>query len=276
MISYSRAGSLCSPNEFPITFELFFLLIHLQSLVKQTSKMFSKVFIFLVLICANVIKAQNTCGIPGQSTSFIINGTDSARGAWPWIAAIHQAMSDQFLCGGTFVGSKFIVTAAHCIQNKNLNAETKPKHPTEIIVKLGKFDLSQRYERGAMDSYVNEIIIHPDWKSHEQKYNGDVAVLVLESSVPINAFISPICLWSNDDNPKVNKGIVVGWGKSESGAAHENTPKQLEVTVKTNEECFLSDPRFAAISSLTTFCAGKNGMSGPCSGLLFKRKKTFL
>lgn len=226
--------------------------------------MFCRILFFLVSV--NVIRAQSSCGIAGTSSSFIINGTDSERGNWPWIASIHRTSTDDFLCGGTFIGSKFIITAAHCIQNKNLNLEVRPKHPTEIIVKLGKYDLSKRYEKGAVDAYVNEIILHPDWKPHEQQYTGDAAILVLESVIQVNSFIFPICLSNTENIPKGKTGIVVGWGKSESAAAHENTPKQLEVTVKSNEACFLADPRFAAVSSSTTFCAGKDKMSGPCSG----------
>lgn len=48
---------------------------------------------------------------------------------------------------------------------------------------------------------------------------------------------------------------------------HENITKEIEVTIsKSNEDCFFKNSRFAEISSPNTFCAGKEGESGPCSG----------
>jgi hypothetical protein len=92
-------------------------------------------------------------------------------------------------------------------------------------------------------------------------------LIVLESKVQVSDAIFPICLWdkANADSTEVN-GIVVGWGKSSSTANLSNKPRELQVKMKTNEECFLKNPRFAAISSRNTFCAGKDEFSGPCSG----------
>lgn len=217
-----------------------------------------EILFFCFLIKVSVI-SQN-CGTVGQSSSFIVNGVSSKRGAWPWLASIHKVKGDQFFCGGNLIAPNVVLTAAHCIQDKNFSLPTQPKHPTEIVVKLGRFDISQRYERGGVDAFVNDIVIHPDWKPYEQRYNADLAILVLESKVQTTNLIVPVCLWSGLST--VNSGTVAGWGKSESAAAHENTPKELDVTLRTNEKCFLSDPRFASISSESTFCAGRDSTSG--------------
>ena len=56
-------------------------------------------------------------------------------------------------------------------------------------------------------------------------------------------------------------------GKADPSRDHENIPRQLNVTIRTNEQCFLKNNRFALISSENTFCAaGKDGKSGPCHG----------
>lgn len=227
--------------------------------------MLLKIFIVVILITLTSISAQNSCGIAGEATSFIINGTDSKQGAWPWIAAIFTVKNNRFICGGTLISPNVVTTAAHCIQKKSNKDITHRRHPTEIVVKLGKYDLSLENERGSVSKYPNDIIVHPDWKPYGHRYDADIAIIILDGKVEITSTISPVCLWSNSE-PKTEKGIVVGWGKSESGAAYENTPKELEVFIRSNEDCFLKDMKFAAISSPNTFCAGRDEKSGPCQG----------
>lgn len=160
---------------------------------------------------------------------------------------------------------KIFFKAAHCIQNKDM---TTARHPNEIVVKIGKFDLSETHERGSVISYPSGIFVHPDWKFWTKDFDSDIALIVLENKVPISDAIFPICLWDRTTtDPEPIRGTVIGWGKSEGSAAHENKPRQLELSIRTNEECFLKNPRFAAISSKNTFCAGGvNKLSGPCQG----------
>jgi chitinase len=147
-----------------------------------------------------------------------------------------------------------------------LKAEAPITHPTAVVVKLGKHDLSVDHERGSEIKYPSEILIHPDWKPQELRYDADLAALFFDTPVTLSSSIIPICLWFKLEPLTQNNGIVVGWGKSESAANHENTPKELELFIRTNEECFLRDDRFALVSSTNTFCAGKDNHSGPCKG----------
>lgn len=143
----------------------------------------------------------------------------------------------------------------------------KPRHPNDIVVKIGKFDLSQTFERGSLIAYPSDIIVHPNWKYWTKDYDSDIAVIILEQKVQVSDAVLPVCLWGRDQpQPTEISGIVVGWGKSGNTAKHENKPRELEVKRRSNEDCFLKNPRFAAISSKNTFCAGKNEFSGPCQG----------
>ncbi|CRL03463.1 CLUMA_CG016342, isoform A [Clunio marinus] len=208
-------------------------------------------------------RTETSCGIAGKPSGLIINGTQSERGAWPWLAALYLAKGDKFFCGGNLISDNMVVTAAHCIIDKGAS---KPLQANEIVVKLGKFNLTDPLERGSMTVYPSDIIIHQNWKTYTQNYDSDIAIIVLETQFGFTDKISPICLWDKNHEPRKDNGIVVGWGKSESEAEHESTPKELEVSIVKNEVCFLKNHRFAAISSLNTFCAGKDETSGPCRG----------
>ena len=60
---------------------------------------------------------------------YIIDGTDSMDGQWPWQVAI--LLNDAFHCGGTLIKEDLIVTAAQCIVSRNA---------TEYKVVLGKLE----------------------------------------------------------------------------------------------------------------------------------------
>lgn len=146
------------------------------------------------------------------------------------------------------------------------NDNYKPKHPTEIIVKLGKHDLSIQHERGSDLRYVNEVFVHPRWKHFTENYDSDIAMLVLDANVEYSDFISPICLWDQTTEPKTKRGVVVGWGNAERVDDEAQIPRQLDVFIRSKEQCFAVNPRFEAISTTSTFCAGKDSQVGPCSG----------
>jgi secreted trypsin-like serine protease len=68
-------------------------------------------FVISLLFCSK-ITAQNVCGISGKPSSLIVNGTESAKGAWPWIVAVFKTSGDQFICGGTLISSNLVLTVS--------------------------------------------------------------------------------------------------------------------------------------------------------------------
>lgn len=153
---------------------------------------------------------------------------------------------------------------AHCIQNKR---KSKPKSPADVIVKLGKYDLSVRNERGSVIKYADDIIMHPMWNAATSNYDADIAVILLDTKVEFTSKIWPICLWDEVEAPKALRGTVAGWGKSEFEGAHEDRPREIDLVLWDNADCFLNSSRFALISSSNTFCAAKpGGHGGACFG----------
>ncbi|KAL7042204.1 hypothetical protein ACKWTF_001065 [Chironomus riparius] len=210
------------------------------------------------------INAQNyPCGSSARAVSLVINGTQSRRGAWPWLVTLHKFQTNDLFCGGTLISSNAVVTAAHCMQDKE---QKIPITPEEVVIKLGRHNLSMFYERGGVDAYALDIFIHPNWKYFTRNYDSDVAIIKLSAPVTFSDVISPICLWKSNDELPVHFGNIAGYGKSESDAPHEVIPREMEVKIISNEECFLKGPMFAYISSPNTFCAGRDEYSAACSG----------
>lgn len=198
---------------------------------------------------------------------FFGGGSKSKRNQWPWLAALVHYPTHQFFCGGTLISRNHALTAAHCIQNKD-GSHTLSSH--EVVVHLGRYNLSDSNEPGAHLFYPKEIIIHPQWNASSERFDADLAILYSTVSVEFSISIQPICVSSKSfSEDKSVTGIVVGWGASEHTGYvdHEEVSFYGQVVAVPTIDCFLNDYLFAKVSSNRTFCAG--GLitnSGPCRG----------
>ena len=120
---------------------------------------------------------------------------------------------------------------------------------------LGAFDLNEVHQTGVFWASLSKITIHPEWNPFNQRYDADIAVLIMEDEILYTKYIRPICLSLTELAAK--EGYVTGWGKSEdTSKTHENLPKQIKIPILENEDCFLENHKFSFISSKRTFCGG--------------------
>ncbi|XP_071652796.1 serine protease gd-like isoform X2 [Temnothorax longispinosus] len=151
---------------------------------------------------------NDECGITSYYTdstnSLIPNGEYALPGQWPWVAVLLVG-EYRFLCGGSILTNRHILTAATCF---NLYV----KNRFIIKVALGQFKLRGGRVVGTVNRKVASYKFHPD----NDGYSGDsaLAILVLRTPVKFSPFIRPICLWSDStdlENVVDRTGYVVGW-----------------------------------------------------------------
>lgn len=79
----------------------------------------------------------------------------------------------------------------------------------DVIVLLGAYNLDVKIENGVQHRDVEHVHIHPDWRAFSEKYDADLAILVLSEIVEFTKYIRPICIPEND--PPVDAyGSIVG------------------------------------------------------------------
>ncbi|XP_070560030.1 mannan-binding lectin serine protease 1-like isoform X2 [Ptychodera flava] len=169
---------------------------------------------------------EPVCGTPivtprSISPYRIFGGRSVVRGSWPWMAflSIHSVGlgNRNAICGGTLLNKEWVVTAAHCVVNLEINSRTFG-HTLSLASFNVTLGLHRRSRQRDYVQYRNvvEIIISPlnDLKT----FDADIALLKLDIPVAFTKYIRPVCLPLNDtDNGIADQGdsaVVVGWGRT--------------------------------------------------------------
>ena len=151
------------------------------------------------------IAAGCQCGVPNRSTK-IINGTETELNEYPWMVGMSMSGSISPLCGGALISDQYVLTAAHCCNNK------LPEN-TEIF--LGDHNWDENSEASSFRRTVSKITMHKNF-GKPKHLNNDICLLKLSSpiSFPDHPNVRPICLPLDSSNMYENyKANLTGWGK---------------------------------------------------------------
>lgn len=146
------------------------------------------------------------CGKVVYSTGYVIGGKGTERGQWPFLVALINLETNKFMCGGNLITTKHVLTAAHCIQNKNKPTAITPE---ELSLLIGRHNLASSAERGAQVRDVSTINVHPDWKISTIKWDADIALLSFIEPVTFSRYIQPVCLPDSWKVETVPVGTIV-------------------------------------------------------------------
>lgn len=227
-----------------------------------------------------------TCGYR-TATGFIIGGSDTKRGEFPFIAALgyRETPSDpvKFYCGGTLINRRYVVTAAHC------HHRSDPQKQIKQVV-LGDHKLGQDPDcPGCAKNQVFEIgpedvTVHPDWnRGRAVKDGNDIALIRLPRAATTieqdpKVRVLPACVrWNRDISvAPQNDHFVVGWGRTNNDetdlgnqttvGAFSSILQKLKVPVFSAQFCIKQYPLFRQIHKERHLCAGGEKGKDSCAG----------
>ncbi|KAG5669223.1 hypothetical protein PVAND_017115 [Polypedilum vanderplanki] len=210
----------------------------------------------------SVSTIQKNCGRSKFSSPFIIGGEEAQKGEWPFFGSLFVSLGEtnknlKLICGVSLLSSKHVVTAAHCIE--------LPNEPHRYTVMLGRHNIADPRETNYQSRQITRLAIHPEYKNRQQRADADIAILKLKQAVQFNDFVQTVCLPQNSIDYNNIKGVVVGYGKSESYLEHTTIPRKISVNAANLVTCLYSDPAYVQIASKRNFCAAGSGKS-PCKG----------
>lgn len=234
---------------------------------------------------------QQICGEEGPDNApYIVGGTATNITKVPWHVGIYKKSdaNAEFVqqCGGTILGPKVVISAAHCFWDQ---FENKFEDRSVFRVAAGK--IYRAYD-DTRDTYfaqkfeINELHTWNGYNDRDGLYKDDIAVLILNRYIEYRPYIAPICInleYEPEDRavPAGSRGRAAGWGLEQSGGSSSNVLKIIELPVIDRTVCKHDLQHSADIVTGEKFCAGYANLNiGMCQGdsgggLVFSRVNSY-
>ncbi|XP_036148082.1 uncharacterized protein LOC118644183 [Monomorium pharaonis] len=176
---------------------------------------------------------RNTQGINGRIKNPVYVDGDSEFGEYPWQVAILKKDTTEsvYVCGGTLISPRHIITAAHCV---------KTHAGRELRARLGEWDVNHDVEfYPYIERDIVSVFVHPEF--YAGTLANDIAILKLDHDVDFtkNPHISAACLPDKLDDFTGTRCWTTGWGKDAFGdyGKYQNILKEVDVPVVSNHVC---------------------------------------
>jgi len=169
------------------------------------------------------------------------------------------------LCGGTLLNKRYVMSAMHCIYDKNKG------WARNIRAVIGEHNVQHDWETKAKEQAIQVVDMVPRNDYNPTTISNDVVILKLGEDVQFSKYVVPACLPSSSSNDYTGQSAVVsGWGAiSWKGPT---SPFLKETTVKiTSASDRKCRPMMRPSEDSTKLCAyadGTNSCQGDSGGPL--------
>merc|ERR1712136_48727 len=195
-------------------------------------------FIMLVLtLCALIALAA--------ADNRIINGDDvTSTSTAPWQVSLQKQGSHS--CGGSLIGSKYVMSACHCKQSSGVVAVMGTLEWQEPNISI----------RGSMEC-------HPNWNSNKMDY--DFSIMTLYADVDATNPDIAIIPVASKQYPAGTIGQITGWGQTTHVNGHRADVLQVAYTPLVDIQSCRQQWGITKITERMQ-CVGGNGVNSGCKG----------
>ncbi|XP_024945977.1 trypsin-1 [Cephus cinctus] len=192
------------------------------------------------------------CGLTNKQHR-IVGGVETQVNQYPWMALL--LYQGKFYCGGSVINSRYILTAAHCVDGFQRS---------KMGVRLLEHDRNTTTETQTQEFKIEQIIRHSGYST--VNYNNDIALLKVQGSLKFEGPLRPVCLPEFGKTFAGDTGIVTGWGATEASGPISITLQEVSVPIMTNNDCRATKYPARKITD-NMLCAGfKEGSKDSCQG----------
>uniref|UniRef100_A0A3Q4G7T7 ST14 transmembrane serine protease matriptase a n=1 Tax=Neolamprologus brichardi TaxID=32507 RepID=A0A3Q4G7T7_NEOBR len=186
------------------------------------------------------------CGTRGR-TQRIVGGQNAEQGEFPWQVSLH-AKTLGHVCGASLISPKWLVTAAHCVQDEG---SLKLSQPGSWEIYLG-VHTQKMLGSPVQKRNLKQVIPHPNY--NQFTFDTDIALMELDSPVTYSDYIKPICLPApQHEFPPGQDVWITGWGATREGGSAAIVLQKASVRIINQAVC---DDLMGGQITSRMFCAG--------------------
>ncbi|KAJ8687215.1 hypothetical protein QAD02_023009 [Eretmocerus hayati] len=162
----------------------------------------------------------------------IAGGYYATKGQFPFMAVVHRlaGRGQYFVCGGSILSVRWVLTAAHCIADK----------PRRFMVVLGvtdKLNFGYDYVKGdGVAMITTQGAVHPRYGFGQ----NDIGLLYMPKKISYSTMIKPIRLAGRSHKAKTfdrSMAHIYGWGKDGISGGAIRRMKYGKVPVISMNKC---------------------------------------
>ena len=164
------------------------------------------------IVGGNPVTPQSSFSVQDE-TGRIIGGASSSE-VYPWMVSIQQG---SHFCGGVLIGKDWVLTAAHCLEDKNADS-------FRLLIGADHLNATS----GGEYRDAQWFIIHPNYLN--DRFYHDVAIIKLATS----STKTPISIISQSSNDALGQNAslrAIGWGLTQEGNYSSAASQLMEVDV---------------------------------------------